>query len=103
MNLRAVGRFLSVVVAVFASVFGTPITFAADRSPPSAPSSLSACVAADGVVTVSWNDNSSNEAGFRVIREVASGDSWFASSGVSIGADVASYREVPLPGTYRYK
>jgi len=53
---------------------------------------------------VNWTDNSNNETGFRIVREIQAGpNSWFASGGATVTANVTAYSETPPNATYRYK
>src|SRR5436190_3108785 len=90
----------SAVIAPVASVSAAM----APRTSPAAPSDLTAVVGTDGRVNLHWTDNSTNETGFRIVREIRSGtNSWFASGGSSVSGNVTTYSESVAPATYRYK
>ena len=58
-------------------------------SPPVAPGNLKATAASSAQISLTWNDNSSNESGFKLQR--------------SVDASFASYQEIPLdPNTTSY-
>lgn len=71
---------------------------------PAAPSNLVATVDPTGLVMLTWRDNSTNELGFRLVRETRRlNGSWTTSASYTLGANVATYSERPGNGTFRYK
>jgi hypothetical protein len=70
-------------------------------SPPDAPTNLTATAVPLWRIDLSWNDNSSNEDGFRIER--SSGGSW--STLAEVPANTTSYQDTtPTPGvTYSYR
>jgi hypothetical protein len=66
---------------------------------PNGPSSLIA-VGADPLINLTWQDNSSDETGFRIERRFLSGA--FATV-TTVGVGVTSYNDQPGPGTLTYR
>src|SRR5215510_11083413 len=104
MNLRTTGGLSTLCLALLA---GTVVAFPmgtgsvasavppAPRTVPAAPTNLRVTVGPDGRVTLNWSDNSNNETGFRIVREIQAGpNAWFASGGASVTANVTSYSEM---------
>jgi serine protease len=76
------------------------------QDPPSAPTSLQASADSTGVVALSWNDSSANEAGFQLERQKQhkNGSRWISSTLLStVGADVTATTDAPGSGTFRYR
>jgi hypothetical protein len=70
---------------------GSTITFRGvfEVSPPNAPSALSATGDLCSQISLSWTDNSSVEAGFRIERKTGSGGTW--SEIATVSADTTTY------------
>lgn len=74
------------------------------NGPPAAPSSLRATVSGANVI-LNWNDNSSNEDGFRVYRRTKSKNNWssWAPLTPTTGAGITTFTDANVPrGTYQY-
>ena len=69
-------------------------------TPPAAPTGLTAAVADDGTVALSWTDNSGVEDGYVVLRGDAGGSGMSAIA--TLPANATGYREAALDGTYGY-
>ncbi|RJP57218.1 MAG: DNRLRE domain-containing protein [Candidatus Auribacter fodinae] len=71
--------------------------------PPTAPSDLSASAdSVNRIISLSWTDNSSNETGFYIHRQV-DGGAWDTSYD-SVGSNVTHYEDTNLmPGAYNYR
>ncbi len=67
-------------------------TAAASPSPPAAPSSLAATAVSSSQISLSWNDNSANETGFKIERKTGTGGAFTqiatTGAGVTTAADV---------------
>src|SRR5689334_5234854 len=104
MNLRTTGGLSTLCLALLA---GTAVVLPMgsgsvaqavppSRTVPAMPSNLRVTVGADGRVTLNWTDNSNNETGFRIVREIQTGpNAWFASGGATVTANVTTYSESP--------
>jgi hypothetical protein len=112
LNLRLKGQsavmwmVLSAGTALLAPSFVAPTAEAQLTAlrVPVAPSNLRVTCDSTGLVQVMWNDNSSNETGFRIVRDVRRPNgSWTNSSTTTVGAGTTLFTERPAPGTYRYK
>ncbi|MFM8395876.1 MAG: fibronectin type III domain-containing protein, partial [Acidobacteriota bacterium] len=69
--------------------------------PPAAPSALRAVPMSTTKISISWQDNSGNELGFRIRRRVGSAQSWSVIA--DVGANVTSYDDTGLePGSTCY-
>jgi hypothetical protein len=65
---------------------------------PAAPNNPQAVADAQGRVTFSWNDQSNNELGFRLVRDrQITANTWGEGSGATVGANVTSYSETLSP------
>ncbi|MFM8392605.1 MAG: fibronectin type III domain-containing protein, partial [Acidobacteriota bacterium] len=75
----------------------TPITL------PAPPSALEAAAVSSTRINLSWNDNSTNESGFKIYRRTGSGGSW-ASVG-TVDANVTNFQNSSLDPsvTYNYR
>jgi len=69
---------------------------------PNAPSNLVATKLRPGV-RLNWSDNSANESGFRIERQVRSGKTWGGTFNTTVGTNVTSYTENPGSGQFRYR
>jgi inhibitor of cysteine peptidase len=71
--------------------------------PPAAPGSLDAALGAQTQVNLTWNDTSTNEAGFLIERSPNGASSW--SQIATVGADVTTYTNtgLALSTTYYYR
>lgn len=92
------GTYFNLSQGIFATASvsgGGPVETA-----PAAPNGLSAQAVSTTAIDLSWNDNSSNETGFRVQRTGPSGTSEF-----TVGANVRNHRDSNLSPntTYSYK
>jgi regulation of enolase protein 1 (concanavalin A-like superfamily) len=68
---------------------------------PAAPSALISAVAANGRISLSWTDNSSNETGFLIERKTGAGGTY--AQVATVGPNVTTYSEGGLvPGTQYY-
>jgi hypothetical protein len=70
---------------------------------PSAPSNLSAAAASSSQINLSWQDNSSNETGFKIQRATSSSGPWTQIA--TVGANTSSYPDASLSAssTYYYR
>jgi len=72
--------------------------------PPAAPSDLYVADVGDGQQTfMTWTDNSTNEAGFEIVRETQSGTSWISPITLKTVANSGELIDSPGVGTFRYK
>ncbi|MBU1115315.1 MAG: fibronectin type III domain-containing protein [Bacteroidetes bacterium] len=72
-------------------------------NPPSLPDMVSASAVSSSEITVSWNDESTNEDGFKIYRSTSSGGSYPQIG--TVGANVTSYSNTGLAAntTYYYQ
>ncbi len=72
-------------------------------SPPNSPSSLNATAVSQNQINLSWQDNSSNEDGFKIERKTWSGGTW--SEITTTGANITTYSDNSLSSgtTYYYR
>ncbi|HYE61209.1 MAG TPA: hypothetical protein VD997_04365 [Phycisphaerales bacterium] len=112
MNLKSKGQAAVVAMVLSAgTALVAPLNLASPAAAqlsgtrvPAAPSSIAATVDSTGLVRVTWQDNSNNELGFRLVRETRrTNGSWTTSASYTLGANVALYTERPGTGTFRYK
>ncbi|MCP5046993.1 MAG: hypothetical protein GY940_07455, partial [bacterium] len=77
-------------------------TAACPSNPPNAPGNLKAKVKGKSKITLSWNDNSGNEDGFRIYRGPGAGSLTLLTT---VGANTTSYTNTGLSSktTYFYK
>ncbi len=91
-------------VDVHINVGNSPVAFGEyiTGTPPQAPSNLVATTVSDSEIDLSWTDNSSDEAGFKVERKLY-GESF--SQVAVLGANVTSYNDTELSSyrTYYYR
>lgn len=66
--------------------------------PPEAPSNLQASAASDTRIDITWEDNSDNEAGFQIHRDLGSGFEGIAT----VGADSTAYSDEGLSSDIEY-
>ena len=78
------------------------ITVTPGATAPAAPSSLAGSVASNRTVTLTWNDNSSNETGFHVERAAKAKRLSFARVGTT-GAGVRTFARVEPSGQWVYR
>jgi hypothetical protein len=90
------------IIAIAATNVGARGVFG-PRAAPAAPTNPQATLDAQGRVVLSWVDNSTDELGFRIIRDQQTGSTWGNSAGFTVGANVTSYVDNPAPGVYRYR
>jgi PKD repeat protein len=69
---------------------------------PAAPSNLNASVGSGRVVTLTWNDNSSNESGFHIERAAKAKNLQFARI-ATVGANVRTYSRTETAETWVYR
>ena len=70
---------------------------------PAAPANFNA-VAGTGIVDLTWSDQSVNETGFYIERRKKNRRKWTGFSGVTTtAADITSYQDSELDGTYQYR
>ena len=69
---------------------------------PAAPSNLNASVGSGRVLTLTWNDNSSNESGFYVERAVKAKNLQFSRI-ATVGLGVRTYSRTETAGTWVYR
>jgi len=67
--------------------------------PPAAPSQLAATATGASTVDLQWNDNSSEESGFKIERKSNSGN---FSQIAAVGADISSYQDAGLSPSVTY-
>jgi uncharacterized protein YjdB len=79
-----------------------PVSLTVVPLPPTGPSNLTARAISSNEIDLSWNDNSSNETGFRINR--CTGDGGCTPSGqlTIVGANSTSYRDVGTQGNTVY-
>src|SRR5437773_478154 len=72
---------------------------------PDAPSNLSASAVSSNQLHLSWNDNSSNEAGFRIQQVIYSSGQYTVAATYSVGVNTKSYEVTGLgpSTTYSYR
>ncbi|MBC7914746.1 MAG: T9SS type A sorting domain-containing protein, partial [Pyrinomonadaceae bacterium] len=79
------------------------ITTLQPPAPPLVPTNVAVAVA-DANLLVTWNDNSDNEAGFKIERRLITADTTTAFTQLAIlGANVTSYYQVGLMGNTKYE
>lgn len=80
-------------------------TGAPSRQPPAAPSGLSVVDSGDGrSATLSWQDNSTNENWFRIVRQTRGSDGrWGPASLITVPANRTSYVDMPGVGEHQYR
>jgi len=78
------------------------LTITAPSTLPAAPSNLVATKLRPGV-RLNWTDNSGNETGFRIERQVRSGKTWGGTTLFTLGANVTDFTENPGTGQFRYR
>ena len=81
----------------YAALSGTVVSL------PAAPSGLTVSVTAPGQARLTWVDNSDNEAGFTIQRQVLVRKKWTNAAAWNVGAGVSSATDSPGAGTYRYR
>ena len=104
--VSAVAVGTTVVTASADGRSGSASIIVSASQPPLAPSSLTAAVASQVAVDLSWTDNSDNETSFVVEREdVVNGVGGGYKVVATPGANVTTYRDQGLTsgGTYRYR
>ncbi|MBN1674130.1 MAG: fibronectin type III domain-containing protein [Kiritimatiellae bacterium] len=91
---------------VAASVDGSPggapllVVTCSTPSTPAAPSALSAAALAADAVRLAWQDNSSNEAGFKIDRRQSGTDDWVRIA--TTGANATTYTDSGLPAGTKF-
>jgi len=72
-------------------------------NPPNAPSGLTATAVSSSQINLSWNDNSSNEDGFKIERKTGAGGTWGQIT--TVGANTTTYNNTGLSAntTYYYR
>ncbi|MGD0354778.1 MAG: fibronectin type III domain-containing protein [Dehalococcoidia bacterium] len=68
--------------------------------PPAAPSNLTATVVSSSQINLSWQDNSSNETGFKIERKTGSGGTYAQIA--TVGANVTGYNSTTLSASTLY-
>lgn len=90
-----------VVTGVTGTHTGTaPDIGAYELTVPTAPGSLAAKVVSSSRIDLSWQDRSSNEAGFRIERKTGSSGSW--AQVASVAANVQTYASTGLSASTQY-
>jgi hypothetical protein len=89
--------FKSLSCLTAAALFAT-VGLARSGILPDAPSDLQAGSDASGQVVLSWRDNSSNEVGFKVVRDPA-----FAEGAVMVPSDTTSFLDQAGKGKFTYR
>ncbi len=86
------------------SAYSNTATATTTDHPPAAPSNLTAAVASDTQINLSWADNSGNEEGFEVERCAGAGCTNFQTR-AEVAAGVTTYADAGLTAgtTYRYR
>jgi hypothetical protein len=82
---------------------GTTTLACAPAAPPTAPSALQAVLSAPSQVSLSWQDNSSDETGFAVERKQGSAGSWAQIGTTSAGAPTFQDTSVTCGATWSYR
>lgn len=87
------------------SVFSNEVSGTTLPEPPAAPTNLQVAVHSLSSVGATWNDNSNNETGFRIMRRVGANKNEPFVEVATVGANVTSYTDtnVELGETYAYK
>jgi hypothetical protein len=72
---------------------------------PAAPSDLAARAVSSTQINLTWNDNATNETGFKIERGAGTGPDVPYNEIATIGANITSYSDASLPnaGTYTYR
>lgn len=87
---------------VTTSTVTTAVIVDATQLPPNAPSGATLVKFYSGL-QVKWTDNSNNETGFQIVREVKTGSSWSAPTLVGTApTNSTSWADNPGHGTWRY-
>lgn len=90
--------------SVGASSWTAWVTPTVSQVAPAAPSGLAMTDLGDGNrVKAAWADNSSNEAGFEIVREKLQGSSWVSPTTLTAIMNATTINDTPGVGTFRYK
>ncbi len=92
-NALSINNTKSIVAAFRGSV---------DISTPDAPSNLHASALSDSEISITWNDNSENETGFRIERSF-DGISWFEFASVGTNTETFTDNGLPTNSTFYYR
>ncbi len=86
--------------AIGASAWCSEVGATTWPDPPTAPSALSATVVSANQIDLSWDDNSSNETGFKIERKIGVGGDWAEIA--TVAADVETFENTGLAANTEY-